>query len=109
MKRQLRYSAPLIDPAKLDTLKGERAATPRLRRIMYWLRLAQRDGFDPATLIDEGQKANRSGGTERAKLIKESLLRNLDNSVIWPVIKYLERELGDLAASIYILQRHVSM
>ena len=24
--------APLIDPAKLDTLKGKRAATPRLRK-----------------------------------------------------------------------------
>jgi len=27
--------APLIDPAKLDTLKGKRAATPRLRKACY--------------------------------------------------------------------------
>jgi hypothetical protein len=52
----------LTDPAKLDTIKGARAATPRLRRIMHWLRLAQRDGFDPAAVIDQGQKDNRSAG-----------------------------------------------
>jgi hypothetical protein len=28
---------PLVDPAKLDTLKGERAANPRLRKICYWM------------------------------------------------------------------------
>ena len=26
------FVEPLIDPAKLDTLKGKRAATPRLRK-----------------------------------------------------------------------------
>ena len=29
---------PLVDPAKLDTLKGERAANPRLRKDHYWLK-----------------------------------------------------------------------
>ncbi|MDB4478123.1 hypothetical protein N9022_02265 [bacterium] len=38
--------APLIDPAKLDTLKGKRAATPRLRKACYRLQLAHISGFD---------------------------------------------------------------
>ena len=32
--------APLIDPEKLDTLKGKRAVTPRLRKACYWLQMA---------------------------------------------------------------------
>jgi hypothetical protein len=38
--------APLIDPEKLDTLKGKRAATPRLRKACYWLQMAHISGFD---------------------------------------------------------------
>jgi hypothetical protein len=38
--------APLIDPSKLDTLKGKRAATPRLRKACYWLQMAHTSGFD---------------------------------------------------------------
>jgi hypothetical protein len=45
--------APLIDPAKLDSLKGKRAATPRLRKACYWLEMARRDGDDLATVLDE--------------------------------------------------------
>ena len=37
--------APLIDPAKLDTLKGKRAATPRLRKACYWLQMAPISGL----------------------------------------------------------------
>ena len=37
--------APLIDPSKLDTLKGKRAATPRLRKACYWLQMAHISGF----------------------------------------------------------------
>jgi hypothetical protein len=32
----------LIDPAKLDTLKGDRAANSRLRKVAYWLEFAGR-------------------------------------------------------------------
>ena len=32
--------ASLIDPAKLDTLKSDRAANPRLRKACYWLHVA---------------------------------------------------------------------
>ena len=44
--------APLIDPAKLDTLKGKRAATPRLRKACYWLQMAHTAGFDAGQIID---------------------------------------------------------
>ena len=45
--------APLIDPAKLDTLKGKRAATPRLRKACYWLQMAHISGFDVGEVIDQ--------------------------------------------------------
>ena len=38
--------APLIDHQKLDSLNGERAATPRLRKASYWLEIARRDGCE---------------------------------------------------------------
>jgi hypothetical protein len=37
----------LTDPAKLDTLKGKRAATPRLRKACYWIETARRGGETP--------------------------------------------------------------
>jgi hypothetical protein len=64
------------DPAKLATL-GERAANPRLKRIMYWLAAARDTGADPGDVVDQAQKMNRSFGTPRAPLVKASLLRNL--------------------------------
>ena len=45
--------APLIDPAKLDSLKGKRAATPRLRKACYWLEMARREGRGPGEIIDQ--------------------------------------------------------
>ena len=63
----------LIDPAKLDTLKSDRAANPRLRKACYWLHVAQVDGITPASIID----ATAHVRTPRGQLAKESLLRNL--------------------------------
>ena len=68
--------APLIDPAKLDTLAGERAATPRLRKACYWLEVARSEGAEPLEVIEAAQRQNGSQGTERAKAVAESLLRN---------------------------------
>ena len=45
--------APLIDPAKLDTLKGKRAATPRLSKAYYWHQMAHVNGFDAGEMIDQ--------------------------------------------------------
>jgi hypothetical protein len=70
--------APLIDPAKLDTLKGKRAANRRLRLVCYHLETARRDGEDPAEVIDQAQESLGYAGTARADAVKGSLLRNLD-------------------------------
>jgi hypothetical protein len=65
--------ASLIDPAKLDTLKIDRAANPRLRKACYWLHVAKVDGITAASIID----ATGHVSTPRGQLAKESLLRNL--------------------------------
>ena len=57
--------ASLTDPAKLDTLKGKRAATPRLRKACYWVEAARREGEDVTKLIESAQRLNGSYGTER--------------------------------------------
>jgi hypothetical protein len=67
----------LIDPAKLDTLKGDRAANSRLRKICCWLITARIQGDDPGELIDSAQAQAGYGGTKRAAEDKKALLRNL--------------------------------
>ena len=68
--------APLIDPAKLDTLKGKRAATPRLRKACYWLQMAHIWGFDAGEIIDQVHSIIGSYEPKRAKAQRESLIRN---------------------------------
>ena len=69
--------APLISPAKIDTLTASRAANPRLKKICYWLEAARREGKDPAAVIDAAQKADGCAGTARGNAEKAALLRNL--------------------------------
>ena len=69
---------PLIDPAKLDTLKGKRAANRRLRLVCYHLEVARRDGQESAAIITEAQLALGMAGTPRAEAVKASLIRNID-------------------------------
>ena len=40
-------------PAKLATLKGERAANPRMQRCVYWLASVEAAGEKPAAVLDE--------------------------------------------------------
>ena len=68
--------APLIDPAKLDTLKEKRAATPRLRKACYWLQMAHIWGFDVGKVIDQVHSVIGSYKPKRAKAQRESLIRN---------------------------------
>ena len=70
--------ASLIDPAKLATLQGERAANPRVLKCVYWLNDARARGLKPATVISDAQKLNLSAGQLRAPLVEAELLRNLD-------------------------------
>ncbi|MDB4405352.1 hypothetical protein N9199_02190, partial [bacterium] len=68
--------APLIDPEKLDTLKGKRAATPRLRKACYWLQMAHTAGFDIGEIIDQAHAQTGPHEPKRAKAQRESLIRN---------------------------------
>ena len=68
--------APLLDPAKLDSLKGKRAATPRLRKACYWLEMARREGRDPGEVIDQAHALLTPHSAKRLKCQKDSLVRN---------------------------------
>ena len=46
--------AEQTDPAKLATLKGERAANPRLQKCVYWLAYAEEQGEKPEGARAEG-------------------------------------------------------
>lgn len=69
--------SPLIDPDKLDRLMGKRAATPRLRKACYWLHVAEQEGHDPATVIDQAHAAALPRSPAREAEQKAALLRNL--------------------------------
>lgn len=70
--------APLIDPAKLDTLKGERPANRRVRQIAYWLETARRDGHDPQRILRDAQASHGMAGTPRAEAVVDASLYNLE-------------------------------
>jgi hypothetical protein len=67
----------LIDPGKLDTLKGDRAANTRLRKVAYWLETARRSGREPGGVIDAAQTRTGYACTPRAREDRKALLRNL--------------------------------
>lgn len=58
--------APLLDPAKVATLKGGRPANPRLYRLLYWLKTAKRAGGDISAIITTAQTAAGYAGTKGA-------------------------------------------
>lgn len=47
--------APLIDPAKVATLKGDRPANERLYKVLYWLEMARLGGVGIGETIDKAQ------------------------------------------------------
>jgi hypothetical protein len=69
--------ANLTDPAKLATLKGERAANPRLQKCVYWLAYAEEQGQKPEAVLDESAKLNKTEGTRYAGFLRWGLLENL--------------------------------
>jgi hypothetical protein len=69
--------AAQTDPAKLATLKGERAANPRLQRCVYWLAMAEAAGDKPEAVLDEAAKLNGTAGTPYAGFVRWGLLNNL--------------------------------
>jgi hypothetical protein len=69
--------AAQTDPAKLATLKGERAANPRMQRCVYWLATAEAAGEKPEAVLDEAAKLNGTAGTPYAGFIRWGMLENL--------------------------------
>ena len=69
--------AAQTDPAKLATLKGERAANPRMQRCVYWLATAEAGGEQPGAVLDEAAKLNGTAGTPYAAFIRWGMLENL--------------------------------
>jgi len=69
--------ASLTDPAKLATLKGERAANPLLQRCVYWLAYAEGQGDKPEAVLDESATLNKTAGTPYAGFLSWGLLENL--------------------------------
>ena len=69
--------AAQTDPAKLATLKGQRAANPRLQKCVYWLAYAEEQGQLPAAVLDESAKLNNTAGTPYAGFLRWGLLENL--------------------------------
>jgi len=69
--------ASQTEPAKLATLKGERAANPRLQKCVYWLAYAEERGQKPEAVLDESAKLNKTAGTPYAGFISWGLLENL--------------------------------
>ena len=69
--------ATQTDPAKLATLKGERAANPRLQKCVYWLAYAEEQGEKPEAVLDESAKLNKTAETPYAGFVSWGLLENL--------------------------------
>ena len=69
--------ASLTDPAKLATLKGERAVNPRLQKCVYWLAYAEGQGEKPEAVLDESAKLNKTAGAPYAGFLSWGLLENL--------------------------------
>ena len=69
--------ANLTDPTKLATLKGERAANPRLQKCVNWLAYAEEQGQNPEAVLDESAKLNKTAGTPYAGFVRWGLLENL--------------------------------
>lgn len=68
--------APLLDPAKVATLKGDRPANPRLYKVLYWLETAREMGGDVGTVIGTAQAVTGSGGTPAAKADMLAIISN---------------------------------
>jgi hypothetical protein len=73
----VRAIASLTDSKKLATLKGGRAANPRLQKCVYWLAYAEEHGEKPEAVLDESAKLNETDGTPYAGFVRWGLLENL--------------------------------
>jgi hypothetical protein len=68
--------APLLDPVKVATLKGDRPANRRLYQVLYWLETARLQGGDVSVVVDTAQAAVGYAGTKCAVADKKAILWN---------------------------------
>jgi hypothetical protein len=66
--------APLIDPAKVATLKGDRPANSRAYKVHYWLEIGHRAGGDVSAMLEAaqaetGDKDSPARRTDRAAFL----------------------------------------
>ena len=66
----------LCDPAKIATLKSDRAANPRIRNITYWLEVTHMNGNSPEAEMDAVMEALGWGGTMKGELTAKAMTRN---------------------------------
>lgn len=66
--------APLLDPAKVATLKGDRPANTRLYKVLYWLETARTLGGSVDAVIDAAQKEAGYAGSPGAKADKLAII-----------------------------------
>lgn len=65
----------LSDPVKLATLKGERPANTRVRKIVYWLESARINGSNPETIMAQAMALHAWTG-EKGHLTTAAMVRN---------------------------------
>ena len=75
--------ANLIDFDKLDTLRGDRAANDRVRKLGYWLEIARRNGHAPEDILKDAYQSNGDHGTARAQEATRTTLANLADLEAW--------------------------
>ena len=75
--------APLLDPVKVATLKGDRPINTRLYKVLYWIETARKAGGDVSTVIDTAQKSAGYGGSIGAKADKQAILWSFKNLESW--------------------------
>lgn len=68
--------APLLDPVKIATLKGDRPVNSRLYKVLYWVEFACTVGGDVSFIIDRAQVTSGYQDTQRAKADKIAIISN---------------------------------
>ena len=71
--------APLLEPVKVATLKGDRPANTRLYKVLYWLETARLAGGDVSEVLDTAQATARYAGTPGACADKIAIIWNRKN------------------------------
>ncbi len=68
--------APLLDPAKVATLKGDRPVNSRLYKVLYWLETARQAGGDVSGMIDLAYQTAGCAGSLGATADKQAITWN---------------------------------